>query len=305
MKNPFPIAHLCRRALASLLAVLLAATQTLAQNAAPALREGYPALWRVADADTTIFLFGTVHALPKDAVWLRGTVASALLTSDTLVTEVLPGTLTDAGFLVRYAATARLPEGETLRGLLEPGERARLEAALAANGLKPEQLDPFKPWFAANTLVLAPLLKQGYTAAAGSEESIETYAGEEVKRIGLETGDQQVAYFDGLPRKVQVAYLMNVVDQLGTVEHRVDRTVAAWLAGDVATVAAESEAKEDDPRMAEALLYPRNRAWADWIAARLATPGRVFIAVGAGHLAGPRSVQAALAEKGIAVRRLQ
>jgi hypothetical protein len=70
-------------------------------------------------------------------------------------------------------------------------------------------------------------------------------------------------------------------------------------------VAEESEAEDDDPRLAAALLHPRNRAWADWIAARLATPGRVFVAVGAGHLAGPHSVQAMLAERGLTVTRLQ
>ena len=31
-----------------------------------------PALWKVADKDTTIYLFGTVHALPKDVPWMRG-----------------------------------------------------------------------------------------------------------------------------------------------------------------------------------------------------------------------------------------
>ena len=28
-----------------------------------------PALWKVSDEDTTIYLFGTVHVLPSDLVW--------------------------------------------------------------------------------------------------------------------------------------------------------------------------------------------------------------------------------------------
>ena len=293
-----------RPALAALLALLIT-PGAFAAGAYQPPSTGHPALWRVADADTTIYLFGTVHALPAGAQWLKGTVAGALLSSDTLVTEVLPGTLTDPEFLKRYTATAMLPEGETLRGLLNPEQRAKLEAALVANGLKPDQLDRFKPWFAANTLVLAPLLKKGYAVAAGSEESIEAKAAKGTQRLALESGDQQLALFDGLPRDLQIANLMEVVDKMGEIDERTDRTVSAWLAGDVATVAAESEDKDDDPRMAEALLYPRNRAFADWIAARLATPGRVFVAVGAGHLAGEHSVQVALAEKGLTVTRLQ
>jgi hypothetical protein len=37
-----------------------------------------PALWKVADDDTTIYMFGTVHALPKDVDWYRGPIAAAL-----------------------------------------------------------------------------------------------------------------------------------------------------------------------------------------------------------------------------------
>lgn len=298
-----------RRAVSAVLAVLLAPAALCAQPspeaAAKPTREGRPALWRVADADTTIFLFGTVHALPADARWLAGTVAGALLSSDTLVTEVTARGLTDPDFIQRYAASARLPDGQTLRGLLTAEQRDAYEAALLSSGFKPEQFDAFKPWFVANTLVVAPLLKSGYAAAAGSEQAIDALVPESMTRIGLETADEQIAMFNALPQDVQIASLMDVVDQVGQVGERVDRTVDAWLAGDIDAVAAESESKDDDPRLGEALLYPRNARWADWIEHRLATPGRVFLAVGAGHLAGPKSVQKALEAKGLTVTRLQ
>ena len=49
----------------------------------------------------------------------------------------------------------------------------------------------------------------------------------------------------------------------------------------------------------------RNERWAEWVARRLETPGTVFVAVGAGHLAGEVSVQAMLAERGLATERVQ
>ena len=61
----------------------------------------------------------------------------------------------------------------------------------------------------------------------------------------------------------------------------------------------------DDQRLAEALLYNRNEKWAGWVDDRMDRPGTVFIAVGAGHLAGERSVQDFLGERGFTVTRVQ
>ncbi|MFC3214551.1 TraB/GumN family protein [Novosphingobium panipatense] len=47
-----------------------------------------PALWKVADDDTTIWLFGTIHVLPEPVAWNQGVVARALATSEELVTEI-------------------------------------------------------------------------------------------------------------------------------------------------------------------------------------------------------------------------
>ena len=48
----------------------------------------------------------------------------------------------------------------------------------------------------------------------------------------------------------------------------------------------------------------RNRNWARWLQQRMERPGTVLFAGGAGHLAGPESVQRMLAERGIQARRI-
>ena len=58
------------------------------------------------------------------------------------------------------------------------------------------------------------------------------------------------------------------------------------------------------PVVARALMTDRNARWADWIKARLRVPGKLFVAVGAAHLAGPNSVQAMLKARGITAERL-
>lgn len=42
----------------------------------------------MADRDTTIFLFGTIHVLPEGIDWYKGPVRHAFEHSDLLVTEL-------------------------------------------------------------------------------------------------------------------------------------------------------------------------------------------------------------------------
>jgi uncharacterized protein YbaP (TraB family) len=82
--------------------------------------------------------------------------------------------------------------------------------------------------------------------------------------------------------------------------------VRLWASGDTDRLAAQlNEDLRTTPRLAQLLLTDRNARWADWIAARLDKPGTVFVAVGAGHLAGSDSVQAMLAKKGLRAERVK
>jgi hypothetical protein len=60
------------------------------------------------------------------------------------------------------------------------------------------------------------------------------------------------------------------------------------------------QASPDTYRM---MFTERNERWADWIRARMQQPGTLFVAVGAGHLAGPDSLLVQLAERGIPSQR--
>lgn len=271
--------------------------------AAAPLRTG-PALWKVADEDTTIYLFGTVHALPKDVDWYRGALAAALASAQVLVTEIPPGELTTPAVRQAFIARAKLPQGQTLRDLLSAEQRATYEAALTKSGLPLAAFDKVEPWFAAITLSALPLLKGGYSMQAGVEAAIESRAGPK-PRAALETVESQLRLFDEMPMPVQTAYLVSVAEQLDQVVPSMNDMVAAWARGDAEALARLMNEQLDDPALADRLLYARNRDWARWVAKRLDEPGTVFVAVGAGHLAGPNSVQDYLTKAGAAVVRVQ
>lgn len=262
-----------------------------------------PALWVVRDADTTIYLFGTVHMLKPGLSWFDEAVRKAFDESQELVLEVVmpPGAEMNA-IVAELGTTA----GPTLPGQLAPEDAAKLRAALPEFGMDAHALDHSEPWLAATLLASLPLQKLGYDQKDGAEAVLTAAARASGKSVtGLETVRQQLGYFDALPLPAQRALLRETLRGLADAGKSIDKAVAAWSAGDPDALAAlMNEDMAKSPDLADALLYKRNRIWADWIARRMERPGTVFVAVGAGHLAGKGDVQGELARRGLSVQRI-
>ncbi|KTF67906.1 TraB/GumN family protein [Sphingomonas sp. HT-1] len=271
-------------------------------GAAP--RDAKPALWAVRDGDTTIYLFGTVHLLRPDLRWFQGPVRTAFDASDTLVLElVMPPEAETQALLDQLGRTPGDPKVEAL----PPPEHARLEGALRQAGLSPQALDRDEPWLAALTLSLLPLQKLGYDDASGAEKVLQSAAQGAGKTVqGLETAEQQFGYFDHLSAAAQTRLLGDTLDGLPGTGATIEAMIVAWSNGDADGLARLLNADlAGNPELRDTLLIARNRNWARWIAARMRRPGTVFVAVGAGHLAGGQSVLAMLEQAGLKVERLQ
>lgn len=263
-----------------------------------------PALWKVSDHDTTIWLFGTIHALPAGISWFDGPIAKAFNGSQLLITEIPDANPSAMQSVVMK--TALLPEGETLRGMLSPADKVIYEKALKDLALPAESFDRFEPWFAAITLASLPMIKKGYQPSNGVEAQLGGKAKTtKLPQEGLETVEYQLGLFDKLPRKVQLKYLHEVLAGMDKMGAELEQLVKYWGAGNPEKLATLMNAEESDPQLIDALLYNRNRNWAKWIRARMKQPGAVFIAVGAGHLAGKGSVQQQLAKAGLKAKRVQ
>ena len=275
-----------------------------ARPAAAAAPLARPALWKVSDHDTTIYLFGTIHALPQGVRWFAGPIAAAFNGSDELVTEISGSDATDVRALT--ARIALLPDGQSLRSAMSPADRQAFEGALAHNGLPADAYDRFEPWFAAVALSNLPLVKAGYDPSTGVEATLDARA-KALKRphIGLETAEYQLGLFDALPPDTQKNYLNEIVKHTPTIARELIAIVDEWKRGNAGKLAELMNADEDDPHLVAVLLTNRNRAWAQWIKARMDRPGKVFLAVGAGHMAGPGSVLDQLRRMGFTVTRLQ
>ena len=264
-----------------------------------------PAMWRVHDTDTEVFLFGTIHELPATATWPSPRILDAFDAADSLVVEV---DIPDDPYVVARAVEAlgiqsglpllidRVPK-DRRAALLKAVDEAKLPIAAA---------DRMRTWLAAITISDRLIDSAGFDATHGADTLLMQRARTANKPIvGLETIEQQLGYFDTLTEADQRKLLVATLDDMGTARADAEKLVADWLAGNIDAIGANADRElRTTPELLARLVQQRNARWASWIEGVMKRPGKVFIAVGAGHLAGPDSVQSMLEARGIKVERI-
>ena len=287
-------------------AALLAACAATPATASDAAAANGPALWQVADADTKIYLFGTIHLLPEGSHWRTPTLDRSIAQADGLVVEV---TLDDdptqvTRLLAKLGGSPNLPP---LTERVPPDKREALAKMISASGFPPAFLDQLESWAAAFILIQVSFQQMGFKGDLGVETQLsQTYTQAKKPIVALETVEQQLGFFDQLSEEAQRALLVAAIEDPETGRAEFQRMLKAWLAGDVKGIAKTFDSEMAlSPELRDVLMRKRNAAWADWIQKRLEEPGTIFIAVGAGHLAGPDSVQHMLEKKGVKPRRLE
>jgi len=267
-----------------------------------------PALWSVSDPDTTIYLFGTFHMLPKDYRWQSRAIEKAVTKSEELVIETIVDTKNPAKLAAELGKVGFAPGLIPLASRINPALRPQLATAIAASGVPAAVFDRMKTWTAAFTLAGLQFKALGLDGEAGVEPILRTSFEAKGKPIGqLETNGEQLAFFDTLSQPAQRAFLEGTITDPGKMREEFAAMLKSWANGDVAGIARSFNADlADSSELRDALLTRRNANWTRWIEKRLAEkPGTMMVAVGAGHLAGDQSVIELLKTQGYTVKRVQ
>lgn len=284
---------------------LLAAAGLLSGCTSAPDRTATPAVWVVRDADTTLYITGTVHLLPDGLDWRMGPIRTAMEQASELVTEL------DPDELERAPATAQA----FLYGARTVPLASRFPAELTSDFADMARDLPSLPnmarlddWAVALLLAQRVAAEAGLDADNGMDGGLIAWFGDAGRpRSGLETAADQFGQFDAIPAQEQRRALVEMMRNIanGTADDRMMATVDAWARGDIDALAAiiTREAAKG-PETYRLLLTVRNARWADQLDARMDRPGVVLVAVGAGHLAGPDSLLAQLAARGWTATRL-
>ena len=258
-----------------------------------------PAMWRISDDDTTVYLYGTLHSVKNHFNWWSEEAQAALERSSTIYVEVTENTPKDEQQRVLQTYT-RNPEGVVLSDFLTKAQETEVRAAADEVGLTWQKLSNFTPGFAGNELVSAQLEQDGVEPNKTTDSMIVAKA----KEHGLElrafaSFERQIRYLAEMSAEGQVAWLMDSLERDDP--DSFDRLFQAWYWGDTQALEAEaiSGQKEKLPEAYEVLIMGRNSEWAAEIDRVLdEETGSVFVAVGAGHLVGPDSLQSMLEKEG-------
>jgi uncharacterized protein len=265
-----------------------------------------PALWIIEDADSRIYLFGTIHTLRQEDVWLTKQVERAFGASGELVLEVAQAD--DQAVITQLATQLGVDMNVDLSTRLEGECRADLDTALAAYGANQQGIERLRPWLAALSVAHMAFARSGYDVQFGVDFALNRFAqGSGMPISSIETAEDQMRRFAELEDAQQIAYLCSTLDGAPTLAAKLDTVREAWLRGDTATIGSELQSgfARSHPELYQSLFVERNQLMAAAIVERLRGAGTSFVAVGAGHLAGDDSIQVQLASLNVQTRRVR
>ncbi len=270
-----------------------------------------PAMFKLADSDSEIYLFGTVHILPPELKWRTPAFDAALEKASRVYFETPSGPEAEARAIALTHSLGMNPPGVTLDSYLTPAEQERLRSAAAKAGTTVENLQPMRPWLAAIMVSLSAMMEAGQDPDSGVEKVIEAEVAKSGKTLAyFETIDEQLGLFAKLSEQSQKAILIASLDDIEEGPELIHKLDQAWVTGDLRTLDSfvNGDMRRLDMAVYKAILVNRNANWTKQIDALMQADqnGATFlIAVGAGHLAGKDGVPAMLEKVGYEVNRVQ
>jgi len=285
-----------------------------------------PAIWKLADEDTTIYLFGTYHILPRDFRWRNQTLDQIVFDAEELIVETSDEDSSSGDGAIVEAMIKNILDNErkTISERLTEPNRFKWKKAVEMSGASLAAVDRMPIFLTMMGMGL------GFSEQLGSkrEFGVETVLEAEFKQAGkpidsIEDGNEIMANLISIDENLLIADLEEGLTKwdgetmegfFASLEPETEDELAGglfkgehdWARGQLEelddTMFGESAGSKQVYRI---LLTDRNIAWAEWLDDRLDQPGTILVAVGAAHFEGPDSVQVMLEKRDLSVDRIQ
>ena len=278
----------------------LAGLLLLAFGAQAAHARGETSVWSLKGARNTVYLAGSVHALPKDHAEFPEQLERAYKAADVIVLEVDLDDMNPADAIRFINSNGTLPADQSLADVVGAEPYSRVSKLAASLDVPESVIAKLEPWSAALILTQYALVKTGFDPQLGIDMQITERARTDGKPIeGLETVIDQLSVFDARSFEEQTRFLLDSADDVPQLGQDLGDLIDAWRGGNLrALEKAFVEERARSPALYDALLGARNRKWLPRIEALLEEERDYLVVVGALHYVGKEGLLSLLAEEG-------
>ncbi len=262
-------------------------------------------LWKVYGngIKDTSFLYGTIHMIEKKDFVVSKILKSKLKKSEALVMEINLDLDDKSKQFVRE--NALYPSGKSIKDFVNEEDylffQSYLKDSLKMNGLKIKICEMMRPFYA-QSLIMADQMKK----TESYEKTFHKLA-KKKEKLGLETIQEQMTILAGGELQTQVnEFIKEMKNGKLDAENEMAKLVQFYKNQDVQGLYNEMIAsmEEEGEKMGgvtkEDFLDNRNKRWIPKLV-QLMNTKTIFIAVGAGHLAGENGVIQLLRNQGYIV----
>ncbi len=271
---------------------------------------GQGVLWKVEEPNSEAapnYVFGTIHVTDRRVLNLPMEVRKAFAHARAAIFEIRQGG-SDAA---KMRNIMLLDEDQSLSDYLNDDQLRLVAKAAELYGFDERDLQRLKPWGVYLLLSAPPSedarQKQGRKILDFAMQTRARDFGLPV--YGLETLEEQMALFDAMSDRDQVAVLDSTLQQLEQAESLYENMLQLYLAGDISGIFAmitDSPGAPDAEALTsflDNLLDRRNINMVDRMQSHL-QEGGAFVAIGALHLPGELGVLNLLQSKGYTLTRV-
>ena len=275
-------------------------------GALPADEAPMAPVWKISDADSTVFLAGSVHLLREKDLPLPSAFDRTYEECEELVFEIDMALMSRPETALEMHRLGSLPDGERLSDHFGPATMQRLRGYLKERKMSERFFDSYNPGMVYLLLSSLEAAHHGAKPELGLESTYYARCVTDGKPSrGLETVAYQISRLNGLEKEMVETIINEALDEVADSGATLDSITAAWKSGDAGKLAGVIVDQSGfTPELREVLLTERNRNWIPEIEKALATDRDVMFLVGAAHLVGEDGVVDLLRDKGLTVTQV-
>ena len=276
------------------------ATATVTDNATRGL------LFEIKSGNKVAYLFGSIHIAKADFYPMSPKVEAAYAQADTVAVEADVSDQAKAQAIMpkfTYAAP------DKLQNHLKPETWTNFQTVF---GPASEQMQGFKPFVVSSAVALQVGMQMGFDPSKGIDlHFIQRSKADKKSVIELEGLEFQANMMGSLSDEEGDAMISSLLQSMKSGEMMKELTQIAnsWKAGDAAAIAklfTDAANKDAGSRkMMKMLMDDRNEGMVKKINDMMQSGKKLFVVVGAGHLAGEKSIVDLMQKQGLEVKQIR